>query len=53
MLSVVVVHKNGDLMPGKGFYDCAEECGRDISDREALWISEIKQVYREAGHKGA
>lgn len=47
MLSVIVVHKNGDLMPGDGFYECAAELGRDVSDHERLWISEINRVFAD------
>ena len=32
MLSVVVVHKYGDMQPGPGFFELAEELGRDTSD---------------------
>src|SRR5205814_10316209 len=33
MLSVVVVHQEGDMEPGSGFYECAESLGSDVSDR--------------------
>lgn len=45
MLSVIVVHKYGDMEPGNGFYECAEELGLDISDRVAFWISELHKVH--------
>src|SRR5665213_3075279 len=45
MLSVLVVHKQGDKRPGEGFFDCAAGLGKDISDREIFWISEIRRVY--------
>ena len=51
MLSVIVVHKEGDKMPGKGFFDCAAGLSRDVSDRERLWISEINRVYKEWGNR--
>jgi hypothetical protein len=44
LLSVVVVHKGGDLEPGKGFYELAEELGFDVSDRLAFWSSEFRSV---------
>src|SRR5271168_4867351 len=31
MLTVLVVHKSGDLEPGKGFYELARPLGRDVS----------------------
>jgi hypothetical protein len=44
LLSVIVVHKYGDQEPGNGFYSLARELGFNISDREALWISEFNRV---------
>jgi hypothetical protein len=32
MLSVIVVHKDGDMQPGPGFFELAEELDRDTSD---------------------
>jgi len=32
MLSVIVVHKEGDMQPGPGFFELAGELGRDTSD---------------------
>jgi len=43
MLSVLVVHKV-DGRPGKGFFELAEELGRDILDEEMCWIQERKKV---------
>jgi hypothetical protein len=45
MLSVLVVHKTGDLRPGRGFYKCAESLGLDASNDERLWVSQLQQVY--------
>ncbi len=45
MLSVIVVHKHGDMEPGNGFYECAEALGFDISNRMAFWISELHKVH--------
>ncbi|MDD9812170.1 MAG: hypothetical protein OXU71_10775 [Gammaproteobacteria bacterium] len=45
MLTAIVVHKYGDKMPGKGFYKLARYLGLDISDKEALWVSETKKVW--------
>ncbi len=50
MLSAVVVHKpskEGDVMPGGGFFDCAAGLGRDISDRDSMWIAELRRVHNE------
>ena len=46
MLTVVVVHKHGDQMPGPGFFQLARSLGHDTGDRDAFWIGELKKVYR-------
>ena len=46
MLTVVVVHKHGDQMPGPGFFELARSLGHDTRDREAFWIGELEKVYR-------
>ncbi len=48
MLSVIVVHKEGDQKPGNGFYECAVDLGRDITDRDRMWIDELNRVYAES-----
>lgn len=48
MLSVIVVHKEGDQKPGGGFYECAEELGRDVTDRDRMWIDELNRVFAES-----
>lgn len=45
MLSVIVVHKYGDMQPGKGFYNLAKKLGRDVSDKMACWVEEFKKVH--------
>jgi hypothetical protein len=45
LLSVVVVHKQGDMAPGKGFYELASSLGFDASDREAFWIAELNRTF--------
>ena len=45
MLTVVVVHKHGDQMPGPGFFQLARSLGHDTKDREAFWIAELEKVY--------
>ena len=54
MLTVVVVHKHGDQMPGPGFFQLARTLGHDTRDREAFWIGELDKVYRAwSGRRGA
>ena len=45
MLSVLVVHKTGDLRPGRGFYNCAASLGFDVSDEDRLWVGQLQRVY--------
>jgi hypothetical protein len=45
MLSVIVVHKDGDMQPGEGFFKYAEELGRDTSDKLKCWIEELNRVH--------
>lgn len=51
MLSVIVVHKEGDMQPGRGFFELAAELGRDTSDKERCWVEELNEVYRVWGGK--
>jgi len=44
MLSVLVVHKTGDMKPGPGFLEFARQLGYIINDEYAFWISEFKKV---------
>jgi hypothetical protein len=46
MLSVLVVHKIGDMQPGPGFFELAKELGRDTSDILKCWVEELKTVHR-------
>ena len=46
MLSVIVVHKVGDMQPGPGFFQLAKKLGRGTSDILACWIEELKRVHR-------
>jgi hypothetical protein len=43
MLTVIVVHKH-DQQPGQGFFELAEELGRDVSDRPQYWIQDWNRV---------
>lgn len=45
MLTVIVVHKHGDMQPGPGFFDLAQKLGRDTSDLLKCWVSELKKVH--------
>lgn len=45
MLSVIVVHKVGDMQPGPGFFQLAKRLGRDTSDILTCWIEELKRVH--------
>jgi len=46
MLSVIVVHKVGDMQPGPGFFELAGQLGRDTSDILKCWVDEWKNVHR-------
>jgi len=45
MLSVIVVHKHGDMQPGPGFFKLAEELGRDTSAILTCWVNELRNVH--------
>jgi hypothetical protein len=45
MLSVVVVHKGGDMQPGPGFFELAEQLGRDTSNILKCSIEELHRVH--------
>ena len=45
MLTAVVVHKHGDMQPGPGFFELAEELGKDTSDILACWSAELGTVF--------
>ena len=44
MLTVLVVHKSGDMKPGPGFFDLATRLRRNTSDEIACWVKEFKFV---------
>lgn len=46
MLTVIVVHKEGDMQPGPGFFDLASDIGRDTSNILECWVDELKRVHR-------
>ena len=45
MLSVIVVHKAGDMQPGSGFFELAQELKRNTSDILKCWVDELKVVH--------
>ncbi len=45
MLTVLVVHKVGDMEPGRGFYELARQLGRTITDPVKFWIEELHFVH--------
>ena len=47
MLSVIVVHKDGDMQPGPGFFELSRRLGRDTVNIERCWVDEFKRVHRE------
>ena len=46
LLSVVVVHKHGDMEPGPGFFELAKYFKRNTSDQTKCWIEETKRVFK-------
>jgi len=46
LLTVIVVHKDGDMRPGPGFFDLAARRGRKVvkTDTDKTWISEMDTV---------
>jgi hypothetical protein len=47
LLSVIVVHKVGDMQPGNGFFELASELGRNTADVVACWVEELKAVFAQ------
>jgi molybdopterin synthase catalytic subunit len=45
MLSVIVVHKTGDMQPGPGFFELAKRLGRNTSNFLKCWVDELKRVH--------
>ena len=45
MLTVVVVHKVGDMQPGPGFFELAKSLGRDTGDILKCWVAELHKVH--------
>jgi hypothetical protein len=45
MLTVIVVHKHGDMQPGPGFFELARNLGRDTNDILKCWVDELHKVH--------
>jgi hypothetical protein len=45
MLSVVVVHKHGDMQPGPGFFVLGQHLGYDTQDLLEFWIEQLRKVH--------
>ncbi|WP_037088436.1 hypothetical protein [Neorhizobium vignae] len=45
LLTVLVVHRSGDMQPGPGFYELAKLLGRDTTDLLRCWIEELHRVH--------
>lgn len=45
-LTVLVVHKYGDIRPGSGFYNMARKCGEEIDDEDEFHFRALTEVVR-------
>jgi hypothetical protein len=45
LLTVVVVHKTGDMEPGPGFYELAQHLGIKVGSKQKFWIGELHKVH--------
>jgi hypothetical protein len=52
MLSVVVVYKYGDQMPGPGFFDLGRSLGYKFRDETEFWVEQLHRVYRVWSRRG-
>lgn len=52
MLSVFVVYKYGEQMPGPGFFELARTLGYQFRDETEFWIGELQKVYRVWSRRG-
>ena len=53
MMTALVVHKDGDMQPGPGFFKLAQSLGRDTTDITACWVEEFKKVHAAWARSGA
>jgi molybdopterin synthase catalytic subunit len=47
LLSVVVVHKHGDMEPGPGFFELVKYFGRSTADRTKCFVDELHKVHAQ------
>ena|SRR5256885_15046997 len=45
MISALVIYKDGDQLPGPGFFKLAKQLGRNVSDRVKCWSDEVNRVH--------
>lgn len=45
LLSVVVVHKHGDMQPGPGFFLLGQHLGYDTKDLLRFWVDQLRKVH--------
>jgi hypothetical protein len=45
LISALVVRRENER-PGHGFFTLAKELGRDISDLDKCWLTELERVYQ-------
>ncbi len=45
LMTALVVHRNGDFKPGPGFFDLAQQRGRDVTDLDRCWAQEVAAVH--------
>jgi molybdopterin synthase catalytic subunit len=53
MLSVVVVHKHGDMQPGPGFFLLGQHLGHDTKDLLKFWVDQLKKVHAQWSKRAA
>ena len=46
MLSVIVVHKTGDMEPGLGFFELANILKRNTANPMNCWVDELHKVHK-------
>jgi len=52
MLTALVTHAHGDMMPGEGFFDLAKALGYDTRDELGFWLEQVAIVRRRHGKSG-
>lgn len=49
MLTAVVTHARGDMMPGAGFFDLARTLGYDLRGELEFWLEQVRTVREHSG----